>query len=277
MKVIQRRFLVDGRKGEFVFDIYADTHYGTKAVAENLIKRHIKETKDNNRYWCHLGDKINGILPNDKRFDPENLPDWALRGMQKKKLIQCEYDYFYDHFSPIKDNCLFLLSGDGKHSALEYVANCQDDLLVNMGVEGGCIALLYVFKFERSKKLKDVSQMMIGFHHGWFAGRTKGNKDANLQRGLFYFPYCIAFFCGHGHDKHEVREDGITVDRNGKVIQVIRRAAMSGGYMRTYTQDLTEYSEIRGYPPTALGRITVTLRPFVSNDDEEKRIEITNR
>lgn len=272
MKVLSRLFNVDGRNGEIQVDIYGDTHLGSMSVDERLLREHIKETQETGRYWVHLGDAIDGIIPGDRRWNHNNVADWAWRELKRNRIIAAEWDRFYELFSPIKDNGLFVLDGDGKHDQYGDIDDCMQRALAALGIPYGDVACVYRFIFRRSKTC--AKKIDLAFHHGWFAGRTNSNKALNLERALGRFPDAVAFFCGHGHTKAITSPIvGMMVEGN-YVAEVVRRAAMTGGYLKTYAKDTVGYAEKKGYPPVALGRITVTLRPF--HRLAEKRVEITN-
>ena len=279
MKVIRYEFEIEGRNGDFQLDVYGDTHLGSKSVDEKLLRKHVKETAETGRYWCHVGDVIDGIVPPDRRFDKRNLADWAWAEYQHENLIQAEWDEFYNIFNPIADKCLFVLDGDGKHNETKDVSDCMGQTLSKMNVRGGYPACHVECVFTR-KESPHAKHLIEGvFHHGWFSGRRKGGKANNLELALLTYPTATFFICGHGHDKMPVRSDALVLERHQQK-QWVRRAAMTGAYLQTYASDTVGYGERHGYSPASLGRMTVVLRPFIgyegSTFDAEKRIEFFN-
>jgi len=272
MKVIHKEITVDGRNGVWALDVYGDTHLGSKSVDEELLAKHIKETQSTGNYWCHVGDAIDGIIPKDKRFDSSNLTDWAWDALREKRLIEAEWERFLEHFMPVADNGLFVLSGDGKHNVMDNVADCFGTALEYLNMNGGYPACHLVLSFKRGTST-ETKQVELVFHHGWFSGRMKGGKANNLVNALSVYPNASGFFCGHGHDKTGVRVDSLVIEAFRQK-QWVRRAAMTGAYLQTYANDTVGYGEVRGYAPAGLGRMTVVLRPF--STDPEKRIELYN-
>ena len=272
MKFLERRFEIDGRQGELEIDLYADTHFGSKNVDEELLKKHIRETKENNRYWCFLGDAIDGILPPDRRFNPKNIEDWAWEAHKEDKLIQAEWEHFIEIFKPIKDSCLFFLDGDGKHNKSFDVADCMTSALNSIGITN--IDQTIYLKAQIARNTTTYSDVPLVFHHGWFAGRKSGSKINNLTDSLNFFPEAWGFFCGHGHTKVTIPPQVGIVERAGKCQSLYRRAAMTGSYLKTYAENSIGYGEVKLYPPVALGRITLVIRPF--HHDDQKRLEIMN-
>lgn len=272
MKVLHIERDVGGRNGEWVLDIYGDTHLGSKSVDEKLLRKHVDETKESGREWVHLGDAIDGIVPPDRRFNKQNLADWAKAAFLEDNLIQEEWDEFQRVFNPIRERGLFVLDGDGKHNQSRDVADCFSRTLGVMDIEGGYPACHLLITFSRGSSTQR-KRVELVFHHGWFAGRMKGGKVNNLVQALSIYPGAWGFFCGHGHDKSGVRVDSLIVEEYRQK-QWVRRAAMTGAYLQTYAHDTVGYGEVKGYAPAGLGRMTVTVRPFC--DDPEKRIELSN-
>ncbi len=271
---LRERFTIDGRAGSFEIDIYSDTHFGSKNTDESLLRRHIKETEKENRYWIFLGDGADCVLPMDKRHNASNLTDWAWEALREGNLIQAEYERWEGMFAPIAGRCLGYLMGDGKHSAKKDVADCRGAMLKRLNIPGPFQLLYYTFIIGRDETPGHSMAIPLVFHHGFFAGRTSSTKIINLERVLNYFPEAWGFFCGHGHTKVMTPPIVGIVQRGKTGVSLYRRAAMTGSYLRTYAEGTIGYGETKLYPPVALGRITVRLAPF--SPEEQKRIEIFN-
>ena len=231
MRVIIKEITVPSLNSEIAIDLYSDTHLGSLSVNEKLLKRHIKQTQENNNYWCHLGDIIDGIIPPDRRFDMQNLTGWAQKAYLQNELVQGEWDKFEKLFSPITKQCLFALDGDGKHNCYNHISNCMKRTLEQMDIVGGHPSVYLILRFNRYGSVKEVP---LVFHHGWFAGRRAGSKVNNLELALLTYPEAWGFFCGHGHTKASIPPQVCLVERGEHIEDLIRRAAMTGSYLKTY-------------------------------------------
>jgi len=271
MKVIVKEISVPSRNSEIAIDLYADTHLGSLSVDEKLLRRHVSRTASNGNYWCHLGDIIDGIVPPDRRFDMRNLTPWAQESYLNNELIQGEWDMFKDIFDSISSQCLFVLDGDGKHNCYNNISDCMKRALANMNILGGHPSVYLILKFNRHGSIKEVP---LVFHHGWFAGRRAGSKVNNLELALLTYPEAWGFFCGHGHTKAAIPPQVSLVVRGDHIEDLIRRAAMTGSYLKTYAEDTVGYADRKGYPPVALGHVTVIIRPYAT--DVNERIELRN-
>jgi len=276
MIALSKKFKLNSATDTIEVDIYGDTHYGSDSVDEDMIKKHINETSAKDRYWVHLGDVIDGILPSDKRFKASNLAPWAWNALQDDILIEAEWARFETDFGGIQDRCLFVLDGDGKHNRINGISNCMDNTLNRMRIldsmnNNGTTALMYKMNFtvpySNARRRLDIAA-----HHGWFSGRMTGGKINNLERALDYYPECKVFMCGHGHTKILTPPHvGLILSSNrsvDKVKHVIRRGVMTGSYYKTYNDSSVGYSEIHGYPPKCLGRITMVIKPFCHDPEE---------
>jgi len=273
MKVIRYDFVIEGRSGEFWFDIFADTHLGSLSVAETMLKRDIKRTADSGHYAVHLGDAIDGITPGDCRYDPQNMTRWAREAELDNRLIAAEWEYFEKLFSPIQDKLLFVLDGDGKHNVCENVENCMQRTLTAMGVAGGFPTAHCLFSFKRKGSSSAIKRVELIFQHMGATGRTDEAKSRYCKNVLAYYPTATGFFCGHGHGKVSCRSECLAIEGSEQITWV-RRAAQCGSYLMTYAQDTIGYGERKAFPPAALGNVVVCLRPF--SYDYDKRIELFN-
>ncbi len=275
MRILSDSYVVGGVNGEWRLDIFGDTHLGTINVDEDRLKADIAHTKLTGRNWVHVGDAVDGIVQGDRRFNEfykRNLAPWAWTAYQNSNLIQAQWDRFEKLFDPIADRGLVVLSGDGKHNEMKDVADCFQMTLSQMNIPGGFPACFLMLSFKRGRSTETrVCPIML--HHGWFTGRTSSSKVLNLQKALNTFPTVWSAIVGHGHDKVEARLNTLVVE-NGGVTERVRRAAMTGSYLKTYEQGTVGYGEIHGYPPVAIGKITLVLRPF--HGDPEKRVEFEN-
>ena len=275
MKILTIPITIDGTNGEYRVDVYGDTHFATKGVDAQRLKKDIQETKKSGRAWVHAGDVIDGILPGERRWNvmyTDALCDWAWNSHQKGNLIEAEWREFKRQFMPIARQCITVCAGDGKHNEFRDVADPFKNSLEEMGIkDGGYIGYVLDFRFKRGESTS-IKSMRVMLHHSRIAG-SKENKMRHMRRVLQNFHNIDAFICGHGHDKVQTRIDNLDIVRGGE-IQVIRRAAMTGSYLRTYTKNIQGYGEMALFDPIALGRISLVLRPFCN--DPEKRVEFEN-
>lgn len=271
MDIHRTDIMLHGRSSEFRVDLYADTHIGSRSCNEKLLRKHVAETLETGNSWVFIDDAIEGITPDDKRrFNADNVAEWVLSN--PRNIIQSECDRWAEIFAPIAKQCMFAIVGDTSHYQTGFISDCMERTLSAMNIRRYKGAVYNTIAFKRNDK--SVVRHDIVYAHGFFAGRTGGSKVNNLERCLDYFPRASGFFCGHGHTK-AVAPPRVGLYAQGKEVRSIyRRAAMTGGYLNTYETGTTGYGEYKLYPPVALGRITVVLRPWAT--DDQKIIEVEN-
>ncbi|KKL68771.1 hypothetical protein LCGC14_2121650 [marine sediment metagenome] len=208
-------------------------------------------------------------MPGDRRFNDfykKILTSWAKEAYFENRLMEAQWEHFEELFSPIASQGLFVLSGDGAHNRTENIADCFAKSRIKLGLRGGFPACFYIPTFTRNNG-NNIKSITMVFHHGYFAGRTTSNKVIHLERALNQYHQAWLFCCGHGHNKVPFRVDSLAVEEN-KICEHVRRAAMTGSYLRTYTKGAISYGEIKGYPSVALGKITLIVHPFSGNPEE---------
>lgn len=257
----------------------SDLHVGNKSCALKMLQRDIDIIKDDpNSFWIGGGDYADYIGFTDKRFDPdcvaENISVSDL-GKLGKKLT----DDVIELFRPISNKCLGLLFGN--HEAKYERWNEQQGLHHYMCVELGVPDLSYsalfdvVFVRTKTKKIELYSepqykqrytkvhsnQFRFFVHHGAGFATTAAGKLNKLISFFNSFDADI-YMCGHVHDQTGKRDVTIGADtRCKKLTQRHKLGVISGGYLKTYSEDVTGYGEMRGYSPTCLGAARVFITP----------------
>lgn len=266
-----------GRTGEYRIDLYADTHLGSRNVDEKLLAKHIQQTKDSGNAWAFLDDAVDAVLPRDKRYDPSNVADWVLS--DPRNIIRNQCERWADLFSPIASQCLVAIWGYGtKHYETDNIADPAQGVLDKLGIRRATGAVYLRVLFGRGvdadgkPATKAAPELVLA--HGSCGASTPGAKVNYLQAKLSMFPRALGFFCGHGHTKVVCPPHVGLVASGSRMQSVYRRAAMTGGYLLTYAEDTVGYGERKLYQPSALGRITVVLRPFCV--DDQRIIEVEN-
>jgi len=250
-----------------------------------MIERDIKRIKDDPAaFWVGGGDYADYIGFTDARFDPdcvaENIKISDL-GKLGKKMI----DTVIELFRPIKHKCLGLLFGnhEAKYERWNEQQGLHHYMCVQLGVPDLGYSALFDVHFCRVPKRKiQLSRKApgIGFpserfrfyvHHGAGFATTPAGKLTRLIRFMTYFDADI-FMVGHVHDQEGRREVTIGADaRCRKLIQHHKLGLISGGYLKTYTENVTGYGEMRGYGPTSLGSSRVFITPGESDPMERMK------
>jgi hypothetical protein len=270
---------VDMDEKDFTVSMFSDLHYGAVNCHRDLIRELISEAYEYNKYLVNLGDNIEAITPNDKRYAHASM-DVQNNLMTPQQ--QCE-EVIAD-FHPVRERLLSW--GEGNHEAKlwnvfspgQYMSDALDCAY------GG---YTYVMQFFHRDKL-----MFKWFcSHG--SGRLpKGAKDpiqrlanrkAHLRRRLEAtgFTDTILMAMGHTHQllivdptidqekvlvtsDEKVKQDRRhSTDQSAEYISPERRWYVNtGSFLKLYSDPGTRvvnYAEMAMLEPTSLGWVDVEV------------------
>ena len=231
----------------------ADVHYGATACDVNAFKRYLKDS-DDKTYFIGIGDLLDSIRVTDPRYSKS---DDATKG---KAVLDDQVNEMAAILLPYKDKILGL--GIGNHEDV-ITTRCSTNptkrLCEKLGVELlGYSGLLRLIMSESGSRGRTV---VIRYHHGWGGGsRTQGADLTKYSKDLAYWDADL-FLYGHVHRKQtdEVPRLGLSGE---KLVAKPKVMCICGTFLRTYTMgDDPTYSEIKGYPPVAVGGVMITIKP----------------
>ena len=260
MESIEYRVKYRSRKDEFRLWPLGDIHAGSLHCAENEIKRQVQIIKDDpHSVWVGMGDYAELITPKDSRWDTDVIAEWV----ERSNPAESQRVWVRNLFKPIADKCIGLLSGNHEESIRLH--NYQDihlDLCRDLGVTNLGYSCFVRFKFQRYTGT--VHSFVGVFQHGSGGAQTEGGKIMRLKRLMDSFDADI-YAMGHIHDIQIDTIPQITIDDAGKIKQKVRVGAITGSWMKSYTQGIrASYAERKGYPPSVLG-----CSHFVISPDKE--------
>jgi hypothetical protein len=256
--------------------LFGDTHEGSahkhkEAVAGVVDK--IASTK--NTYAVHMGDLVEGITIDDKRYDLESVASESPRPL-------LQYKYATDELRPLKDKLLLVLEGNHDHTISRRMGSFVKDYVCSeLGVAYGTATTKLTIKSKEDK------QMYKGFlAHKGKNSLSSNSKDpiqaeANMKAALknqlqHKAADCIFQGIGHTHkllvqppsNVVELYDDGKKIYQeykqdysNIRRIDPDRRWYLNtGSFMKLYMLGISGYAEMAGYDPVELGYIVVECR-----------------
>ena len=279
MDAIHLAFEFDEKPEPLEFIPLGDFHVGTNGCDEGHIKKYVDYIRRHkNTYWWGMGDFIDGICYSDKRFDPNEAPDWMMvKDMKDLPLRQA--GYFLDLVAPIANKCLFMLHGNHEETvARHYHNDIASHIALSLGVPylgySGFVNFFFKWKGEGYTKATSTSRKVF-VHHGWGGGRKYGGKVNKVFDFLSGFE-ATDYFMGHVHDTLCLKTSRLgTRIKRGKVADYNIKPGMkvSWGADELWSQDhcfgLTGtflksalYAEQQGYNPSFIGAIKWMVDPF---------------
>ena len=285
MRVLIRE-LFNVKRGD-VFNLYplGDIHDGAAACDEKLLRRIVDRiNKDDGARWIGTGDYCDFINPSDKRFSFATLADW-IEMPDLLDLPKAQVNHLLDILRPIASKCLGLACGNHEMTIqAKYERNIYSEIVTGIKEAGGFpadhkLALGYygwvMLNFYRSsKKRQSRTTIKANVHHGFVGGRLAGAKALNMQRWLWTHDADLVIF-GHSHNQMAQPETVEKLDRNGKLVQQVRRGCYGGTFLKTVNEDgPSTYSERKGYFPLPVGNPVIRLRPGAEAQRDRVRIVI---
>ena len=252
MKVTTRR--IRYKYGQtFTIKPIADIHIGAKAFDKKAFVSYLKES-DENTYFVGIGDLYDAVIVQDIRYQKSS------DDTNGDAVIDEQVDRGVELLEPYKDRIIGL--GVGNHERT-VIKRCGTDMIKRtckkLGVPSlgysGLVRLIFREKTGRGKKV------IIRYHHGWGGGsRTIGADLTKFSRDVAYWDADL-FLYGHVHklQTDQIPRLGLVGER---LIAKPKTMCICGTFLKTYmnSEDAT-YSEVCGYPPVAVGGITISIKP----------------
>ena len=249
-----------------------DEHVGHIACQEGLLKDCIGAVMaDDAAYIIGLGDAIDAINMQDKRFNPGELAPW-MSVADLVDIAKAETQRYADIVRPAKDRILARLSGNHEDTLSriferDVYGSINDALDIpqerRLGIDGFVRLRIGDTRGEtyqhpnRSRRggSRQAWTVTCYVHHGYAGGRLAGAKALALGRLPAAFRADI-YAMGHSHTK--VTMPGMVVTADGP-----QQLAMvnSGSFLKAYAEGSETYAERKGYYPQDLGPVEVWLYP----------------
>jgi hypothetical protein len=231
----------------------ADVHIGARACDLSAFKDYMEDS-DDNTYFIGIGDLYDAIVVQDFRYQKSS------DRTKGDAVIDEQVEEGVEILEPYKDKILGLGLGNHERTVIKRCGtNMIDSTCKVLGIPS--IGYSGLFRLMFSENGARTRTVIIRYHHGWGGGsRTIGADLTKFSRDVAYWDADI-FLYGHVHRKQsdEIPRLGL---RGEKLYAKPKVIAICGTFLRTYmdTNDAT-YSEVCGYPPTAIGGITLSLKP----------------
>ena len=286
MVVGQNQYIWHGSRSDVIkVWIISDVHWMSRGCDEVLFNKTLKEIEnDPYSFWIGLGDYVDLVSYNDKRFDANCLADWV-KIEHLGQLGQIARQHMRDKFYPIKDKCLGLLLGN--HEAKYMQHNQQEDwhawLCTELGVQNLGYSCLFKLIFKRSPMVVPKLNQKAGrpgysraytifCHHGAGASSTRGGKTNRMAKFMTDFDADI-FLMGHVHEQVPVPKIRLGMDGAGELVERQQIGLINGSCLRTYQKgERFGYGEMKGYSPVQLGMAALEFTPDKGVIDVRTRI-----
>lgn len=255
---------------EPTFDIVlpGDTHEGSVTYHDKGVKKLIEYIQaEPNRYWAHMGDWIEAITTDDKRY-AWNKAEVPIPLKQAQAAIES--------FLPIAEKCFCGLLGNHELKLHRFGNLVKDVICSQLKIPYGSY-MAHVDVKHAGKRLFSI-MLWHGPTRGSLASNAKdyeqriANMKASLKMKMKYmFSDCAIQACGHFHrlfvvpptsqlfiysQGTKIKQGYLDGIQTGDYIDPDRRwFVCTGSFAKLYADDdeAISYGEVSGYPPVELG------------------------
>jgi hypothetical protein len=280
--VLRRDFYGVSQSTVFRVTPIGDIHLGAAACDEDRLRSVINRVaQEDNHYWIGMGDYCDWINMKDPRFSVESLADWITRPMMAD-IAKAQLSRLLDYVKPIAGKCLGLVQGNHerailKHSERDVYQELACALKETAGFPGEYKLALGIYGwirmvFHNSSDGSGIRKITINCHHGFTGGKLAGAKALDMQKWLWTHDADIVIF-GHCHTAPMQPEAVELLNKSDNIVTTVRKGVYSGTFLKSVTENVSTYSEAKGYFPNPTGIIPeIKIRPW---ETREKRVRIT--
>ena len=215
--------------------VMGDTHLGHPNTNIKLLEKHIREIRQTNAPWIHLGDWVDAISSDDRRFSIED---------KRVSVVEAYLD-MEELFNSIVPQCIGILRGN--HGS--KWSKQEGDMIKVIARRWGIPYIGYCgFVTVRLPK----KSWKLWLHHGAGGGRKRGAKTIRLNEWS-QFVDADVYLQAHTHTYVSFVDEKLTSGKKKK-----RWYANTPGYIDSYTGH-DNYIEEWGLPPQPPGMLKLTL------------------
>ena len=245
---------------EFHFVPLGDVHAGSLSCDyAHFLKVRQQIAEDEYARWIGMGDLVEAIAPDDKRWNPKGVEQGAKD--EQEAIGDWYVEKLCDMVGPIMDKCWGLADGnhEDKFNA-RYFTNINKRVLHEFARDdlyGEWVCGTNV-RFEDDNNHR--CYLKVYQQHGWQAGRKDGakvNSLADLTGQILGFDiYLVA----HSHSRFIHPYAKLTANRawNNEVAYDCY-GAHTGAFLKTYQMNTAGYGEKKGYPPVSIGPVQFNI------------------
>ena len=214
--------------------VLGDTHLGHPNTDLKKLQRHIDMIRHSDLPWVHLGDWVDAISADDKRF---SISD------HRTSVVESYLD-MEELFNSIAHQCEGVLRGNHGSKWSKQEGDMIRVIARKWGVE--YLGYQGFLIFNKTK---------IFMHHGAGGGRKRGAKTIRLNEWS-QFVEADLYLQGHTHTYVQFTDELVTATK-----KKIRHYANIPGYIESY-RGHDNYVEEFGLPPQQTGMLKISVDPI---------------
>lgn len=210
----------------------SDTHVGNVNFDKKYFMDSVEWIKKSGAYVILLGDMIDAISQQDRRFENPSIAKEFLPHIDNLHYAQTKA--FIKMVMPIKDQIIAAVPGNHeitvkKSFSYDATAVISEELGVPVITDPGFVIL----KFHRSKTSVLQKNILVS-HGGYMGGRKRGSKVNAMEDLISSFEFDVAI-SGHTHDIFTTRRNRISPNGRGVLSYDKKFLVNTGSFLNTYS------------------------------------------
>lgn len=239
---------IDTDKRDFKLYLIGDLHIGNKSSAVSEIEKsfdHISE--QDNYYVVGMGDLIEAIIANDRRFSLDQMSN-------EYRTIDEQVFKVVDEFEKVQDGLIGLIKGNHEYKLKQHT---DTDMNLQMCKHLDVMSLGFS-SYIKFKNREDEVDVIL--HHGYGGGRTTGSKINKIEDFAKSFQDIDLVGMGHHHILANPSPI-VRLKRNGSDLNdVVTHLLYTGSFLKNYESGTVNYGERFGYRPLPIGFAEVEVK-----------------
>ena len=247
--------------------LFGDSHEGTIAQHRDGLLEAIEYLGTHkNAYGIFMGDEVEAIVVDDKRYDPALCTE-PFPLLQSKAVVKA--------FWPVRKKILCWLWGNHPRSLYRYGNLTRDVVCKDLGIRYGTWAAKVDFGWFKFFVCHGMRGNLVSRAKDY--RQRKANLEASLIAKLVgKAGDCVLMACGHFHqlisvppaDKLYLIDDGRKIKQ--RYLTALQRAewidpdrrwyGCTGSFLKSAVIGASTYAEIEGYDPVELGCLVAEVR-----------------
>jgi len=242
-----------------------DVHLGNANCDTKALWKTVLDIKqDKQARWIGMGDMVESIAPNDKRWSAGGIDEKIVNLASQDRIGDVYVEKVADILNHIADKCWAY--GDGNHEDkfnAAYYTNLGVRILDQIGRPECYVGWSGITRvvFEHASGTQRTA-LYVYHSHGWQAGRKDGAKMNGLDDLMGYIDGCHIYLQGHSHAR--LIKTKTKLGWNPSFTRERAQTsfgAHTGSFLRTYQEGHSAYGERAGFPPVPIGRLEFQITP----------------
>jgi predicted phosphodiesterase len=239
-----------------------DFHLGSANCDTDLLDEAIRNVReDDHALWVGMGDMIEAIAPNDKRWDAGGIDEKIVNLASQDRIGDVFVEKLASRLAPIADKLVSYLDGNHERTfAKHYYTNLSERVLAAIGRTETYAATGAYVRIVFEDRNNHRCPVRLFQAHGYQAGRKDGAAINGLDDLMAVHRDCDIVLVGHSHKRLINTRTWLGTNPSFTKLKAGRCfGAHTSSFLRTYEIDQSSYAEVKLYPPTSLGPIRFSI------------------